>query len=68
MIFGCTVLVPEHSSKSKSEYYADKEECEKLARSFGPDGQEDFSIIDEIIKVRICLKNKGWTYVKKEND
>ncbi len=66
MIFGCSAFVPQHSTKSKSEYPADKRECEKMARSFVFYGQEDFTKIDEIQYTKTCLKDKGWRYIKKD--
>jgi len=65
MISGCYALVPQHPGKSKSEYAADKKECEKVARSFTFDSQEDFTTIDEIQYARQCLKGKGWRYIEK---
>lgn len=66
LVSGCSTLVPQHSTKSKSEYSADKKECEKKARSFVFYGQEDFTMIDEIQYTNECLKGKGWSYVKKD--
>jgi len=66
LISGCSAFVPQHSTKSKSEYSADKKECEKKARSFVFYGQEDFTKIDEIQYTRKCLKDKGWSYIKKD--
>ena len=65
IIFGCSALVPEHPGKSKSDYYIDKKECERQARSFAYDSQQDFSIIDEMSNIRDCMRTKGWRYIKK---
>jgi hypothetical protein len=66
LISGCSTFVPQNLTKSKSEYPADKKECEKKARSFVFYGQEDFTMIDEIQFTNECLKDKGWRYIKKD--
>jgi len=66
LVSGCSAFVPQHLTKSKSEYSADKKECEKMARSFVFDSQEDFTMIDEIQYTKQCLKGKGWRYIKKD--
>jgi hypothetical protein len=66
LVSGCSTFVPQNATKSKSEYPADKKECEKMARSFVFYGQEDFTTIDEIQYTRECLKDKGWSYIKKD--
>ena len=66
LISGCSAFVPQHSTKSKSEYSADKKECEKMARSFVFYSQEDFTMIDEIQYTKECLKGKGWRYIRKD--
>ncbi len=64
---GCTAMTPVHPTKPDSEYYTDKKDCEKNAREYSTGGrQDDFSVIDEINFAQRCMRDKGWTYKKKE--
>lgn len=66
---GCAAMIPVHPAKPDSEYYIDKKDCEKNAREYAIGGREDdFSIIDEINFAQRCMREKGWTYKKKEKN
>jgi len=65
VFYSCSTLIPNHPTKSESEYYIDKTECEKSARSIAYSQQYDFRVSDERDYTRKCLKDKGWSYRKK---
>ncbi len=65
VFYGCSTLIPNHPTKPESEYYVEKTECEKAARSIAISQQYDFRVTDERDYTRKCLKDKGWSYRKK---
>ncbi len=64
---GCSYfdLVPRHPTKDKSEFIADKKKCEQLVRSFHEDFPDIYTVNDEIMYIKDCLKDKGWDYLRK---
>lgn len=66
--YGCTFLLPEHETKTRAEYYMDREECDKDARAYIKSqnlvGSEDIELDEQLNYSRRCLKEKGWFYFK----
>ena len=59
-------MTPVHPVKSESDYYIDKKDCEKQSREYATQGRDDqVTVIDEINAAQRCMREKGWTYKKK---
>ena len=69
-LYGCTFLIPKHETKTKAEFYADQNECDKKARTYVNslniyiERPDDAQANEHLNYSRRCLKEKGWYYFK----